>query len=583
MKYFLIFIIAIILINSCKKDDIDIYKNEKFANNIANGTHDFVLGQSPDSIYSNGQLLINLDEKIGRTLNYHEPVYFYFYFDSVTVLENGNSISVSYEFIDKDSLYIYPQKSYTMGSKLKITIWASWYTKGKAGTNYTNGEEVFFGLEKEELVINVKDKAIKTLSSFKETTFDNTVYTVPNVITKYLAHEPLKHIKFTYGDQYKYDLEYSLTSSEGESILLNEVVTESIVYLTYEGTLDEKTKYTCNVTANWYVKHLTSDWIACDDCSESIENEYTTSGEVKIDITNDDFSTTYPLYRQVNYLKNEYDKGYFIPENQALNNYLKSNNIVVLLKDLQSVTYTEDILVFNDELNIFEFPLPGDILDTCKIYKIELAEESNRDNVFYSYHFRTSMYSSFEEKWAVEAPLSDGAFWRNPDTPGTKIMNVWPVNERFDAYESMACHETYIPNMPIIQFSAHIPDSWKESKQYQIYLLEEIEIKRDDNGKKYAIPPVDAIKFCSYPFYLGDAQIEGEEFVFDDMGHNWTWNVAGQMYTDYDKNRSQAGAALDSYKDLSEVNTNSNLSMDISYVLPGIDLATTTMENYEIK
>ncbi|MDA3893274.1 MAG: hypothetical protein PF517_16550 [Salinivirgaceae bacterium] len=586
MKYFWIVLITITVFSNCKEDETYIWEDDDFAQKIEVGVHDFILDVASKRVYEYSQIALDLNQELRRTYSRVEPVSYFLYYDSVTVHENDNQILVNYNIQDQDSAFLYSKNKFTKGSTLKVTLWASWYYKDKEGSDYTNGDEMFFGIEKEEIQINVQNiQVLETLSSFKDAKYDNTIYFVPQFRIDYKPNEIFSHPRYGYNDKYKFELEYLLKRENGEELQLTEVVTDSLVYLTYEGSLELNSKYTCKVNANWFVKHMFDDWILCEDYVETIEKEFTTMPIIDLDLTNQNFDVTYPLYRQCNFLIDEYSKGYFRPSDRELVKYFSEQTFYVKFSDIESSDSITMNANYNNQLDVFEYDIPDDYLELEHIYSVSFFIDSNEKAV-YNYHFRTSMYRSFEEKWIKEELLTEGGTWGVPGSTGIRI-NVWPVNERMDGYESIACGDV-ATQLPLIQFKSQIPEEWKETKQYQIYFVRNLIIDRDANDQKFGLPPIDAIQFCNTPFFLSDGHINGEPYEFIDFGHNWTWNVIGQMFQDYENNKSKAGIALDSFDDL---NINFGVGgnafefplIDISYVLPGINVATTTFENYEVR
>lgn len=171
MKKYIYLLIAIIGLLGCTEKQEDfVWQDESFANWIGFGGHEIILEESiPSSIYTHGQVAVRFSNEFIKKSKGGEITYSY-KFDSVTAIINEENIEITYNLVGEDSLIIYSKAQFPKKQFLYITIWGTWSYKDSEGTNYTQGEALFFGIEKEELEIKISNQSIivKAFITFAE-------------------------------------------------------------------------------------------------------------------------------------------------------------------------------------------------------------------------------------------------------------------------------------------------------------------------------------------------------------------------------------------------------------------------------
>jgi hypothetical protein len=301
---------------------------------------------------------------------------------------------------------------------------------------------------------------------------------------------------------------------------------------------------------------------------------------------------TYPISRQFHFLKDEYNKGYFLPKDRVLAKYLTNNDLFVTIYDIINNESENAIIKYNENNNSFEYDLPTEFLKNEIIYKLSLFNSENEDESIYDYHFRTSYYNTFTEKWNGEGLLSSYSnMWSMSQLrPGESLiigysfgMNVFPVNEEMDRYENNSS-TLMSSEFPLIQFSSEIPEIMQGTSELALYSIDNITINRDDKYEKFGYPPLDAIYFSGDRLFLSDEYINGGEYILGNI-YTWVYFVTALAALDLDPVVARVNSAYPDKEKIRDKVTGLKIelpSMEISYVLPGINIATTTFNNYVI-
>ena len=104
----------------------------------------------------------------------------------------------------------------------------------------------------------------------------------------------------------------------------------------------------------------------------------------------------YPLYRQYNYLQDEYDYGYI--KTYVRPDFLLDKNLVVTITGIATDENYASDMEYDEALGILKYPMPE--LQNNTIYRIDFIMEKNGilQKFYRSNYFKTSQYNSFSEK-----------------------------------------------------------------------------------------------------------------------------------------------------------------------------------------
>ncbi len=104
----------------------------------------------------------------------------------------------------------------------------------------------------------------------------------------------------------------------------------------------------------------------------------------------------YPLYRQYNYLQDEFDYGYI--KTYVRPDFLLDKNLVVSITGIATDENHASDMEYDEALGILKYPMPE--LQNNTIYRIDFIMEKNGilQKFFRSSYFKTSQYNSFSEK-----------------------------------------------------------------------------------------------------------------------------------------------------------------------------------------
>jgi hypothetical protein len=158
-----------------------------------------------------------------------------------------------------------------------------------------------------------------------------------------------------------------------------------------------------------------------------------------------DVQVCYPLENQYHFLKKEYPKGLIKLKRNRRDLFVSpvfSENDELLVK----ITGKEgEIIVpasYDDKTYLVEYDMPAN-LSNEQVYKFELYKRNKATNnsiTYYAYHFRTSQYNTFKEKFDELFPEKQITAWLFAvEVNVADLMIEIPVktNEIIDYYESV--------------------------------------------------------------------------------------------------------------------------------------------------
>jgi len=563
MKYLLIFIITISIFSSCKKEEDYIWDYSDFEKNVDINKTKLAANYSFDKQYAFFNLSIELDN---NKTNNGEVIY-YIEFDSITASSNNNPVDI-FNTIYTDRAILYNKESIKESNTVDITIWGSWYYKDIKEPKYTDGSPVFIKPVSEIISIDINPIIPYTiLSRFKESVLQNKTYYIPEL--ELVKQEDSSLLKLNV--EYKYELSAVLSIDNNIYDVEINYKNNTLIQLLYDGLLEKDENYKFKVIAHWKRKCSSSVWMDCVGFDETLELNTTPTDNQLTGITKNDFQYTYPLYRQLNFLKDEYNKGYFIPKDETLKKYMENNSINVKFYNTELEKIDAGNLSYNNQLCINEYFLPLDELENDKIYKVGLYANNNQDSALYSYHFRTSHYNTFIEKWEEEEILNYSSSFRTYVAAQTHYysLHMPAIIEGFDKYDN---------NNFVQVTSEEFPEIMDGTQELAMYSMTELDLT----------PPLDAIYFkIGKDYLLTDEQIKGGDY--EQMNYRLVYYVTCQARLDYLDNWYVVSEAYPNLPTIwDNISNSSNAfilkipSLDISYVLPGIGITTTIIENYEI-
>jgi len=330
-------------------------------------------------------------------------------------------------------------------------------------------------------------------------------------------------------------------------------------------------------------------------------------------LTEDDFAVTYPMNRQLNFLRKEYDKGYFILNGGYGQMKMFDRRIYVMIKDVLEEDFTgQEEIVYNPKLNVLEYWMPTNMLLPRRVYNVEIRDMAT-DQTLYEYFFATSKFDNFTEKWET---LKDGfgsrfrrwINWhdyahRHNMHYSEEVLDLYETEYNAIIYESV---NNRPETMPLIQFETHVPESWKNTADWLIYEQPSLTFRRSSSWeKKYGFPPVRAIGFSATPVFLTDEQCTTGNINISSNSFGFFWIVQGM--TRWDASSASVNAritpeaqrtewqniAANNYPDLPRLDLDFVVvinnkrpddypPMDVFYVLPGINIETTIIRNFQL-
>ncbi len=403
----------------------------------------------------------------------------------------------------------------------------------------------------------------------------------------------------------KYSISYTLIGESDEIELEYELINDSIIILDSKNPLIPDKTYSLKIYATWQKRiEMNGEWI---DCATKFDEEIsltiiTSVSLVELSIVESDFVFQYPIDRQFNYLKKEYQKGYFKLINEKHKHLIFCGGIIKL-RDVKSGLINNIQLSYNESLEVFEYDLQEQFFDNEKVYEISLLQKDTQ-KLIYSYYFKTSMYNSFSEKWEMLKNVTNSnTAWMDQ---GVQKLNVTIHEETLDYFESNT-NRSSNKCMPLIQFETQFLDSWKQTAEWQIYSHPSLEFDRQNSiDKKYGFPPLRAGYYVAAEWWavkLSNKSTENGDIDYPEMPSRgiFIWEVQNIMKKDADSAKENAlripeaertewqNIAALNYTGMSRFWINfTGLGNDdfpklyVLYVIPGINIETTLIKDVQL-
>lgn len=572
---------AVVLFQSCDEDEQDIWDYSDFEETVNQDDTSLFLDEAISTQYAYFKLQLALSDKI---YNAEDGLNYIIEYDSVVLLANGKRIDIDYS-INNDTLALLNTEGISEACDGELTLWGSWYYKDSRTTQYTNGNPVFIETINQTMIIPSSGKLpFSSNIVFIESENEGSAYYVPSISLE-------KELGTIFTNQelnYKYELEGTMVSSSKTTDLVFESNDNQNFQLNYEGNLSDAENYTFKVIANWYIQDNDDNWIKCEGFEETFDKEINTNDSDIPDISYESFETVYPLYRQCNLLIDEYNKGYLIPDDLTALKYLSNNSIKVVIKATNAEDSITSTLNYNETDNILTYDLSVDQLNLATIYSITFYNADSGDQIF-KYHFRTSMYRSFNEKFESEQLLGINTYDNSWKTTFIKnyfysplfCFNINPISEGLDTYEGVWTDDT----IQLIQCTTdQFPEIMNGTIEKAIYSASSLNIQRDSSFSQFDMPPYNALYFYAINKLLTNDDIESNDIEFS--GYTFRYYGCVVAVLDYG---SVYYEAQELFPDLISITSKTDTvykiklpPIDISYVLPGINLTTSKIEGWEI-
>jgi len=207
-----------------------------------------------------------------------------------------------------------------------------------------------------------------------------------------------------------------------------------------EQSLSAEKKYTLDVEFAFELKAKDSPWVEIGE-RVSYKAVYETSF---LNSANDLLlKYSYPALNQYHFLKNEYPKGYLrfskLPEAIALDSKRsKGNDYMVRITNHASEEYIDVACSYVPDSLYFEYNMPTGFLDNEAVYKISLLSNPSSGSSplsYYSYFFRTSKFNDALSKFN---DYTDTFSYLQIITTGIHVQGlaVYPFTEPFDYWEA---------------------------------------------------------------------------------------------------------------------------------------------------
>ena len=498
--------------------------------------------------------------------------------------------------------------------------------KGKVNVGVTLGEECI-------LITNGNELAgIKLIGDIKPagSSTDVDVFAAPQVSFNTNIDKEFGMVNVT--DQYEvYRVrvdQFNLLTSDNQiipgTIQWNNI--QDLATLKLKNTLPGKQKLTASVKVHIEKKSKSGTWEVLSANSEISESVFVTGDEPK-SISDNNVAFSYPLKNQYNFYRNEYPKGYiklgtgqrnlFLSETEGtrwdfIARFKNSTGGVVespvTYNDAESTVYFDIPKTLGTslayDLTIVKKPSSGGAIDrnlqrseislTTVNAADSLSLSSNQltgtisaetETILHSYSFRTSTYSTFNEK------LNSMYNWKTQygiDATRMSIIGIkTTLNETFDKYEIEGRENSF---NPLISVEAQRGNLWIDShvnpQLYELYgTIPDIVLNR--NTEILGLLPLKAMSVYNSGekgYLLNGVQSsakQGDIIIRYDLGH--------YVYTDFCELRNKAAAKYlgnanlppQAYRLLAgNINdlSRGNYPFRINYSLPGLNLITTSRE-----
>jgi hypothetical protein len=538
MKYLMIFFFVSLIMVSCSKEADRISLEQANWMFPINSDTKVQKVTPVDTVYAYSLLEMQLDNNFFEP-QMREEIYYIYQCDSAECMVDGKRIQIVYQFSDgvkatRKRLLVNPHTVFKGGQKFNIRIYGRWLYSPVPGaipdsnawkqlkSNSIDVEYPIKGRLHSSNAFRTKGLVVKTV---------NITYT-PRVSVNL---PPERSIQF-HGNWFKYEIDYSMKQISGTEIEIDHKIEgDSLISFSYSGFLENNQTYLFSIKAKWQVKRQGSDvWQACDaQHDETLTFELNTNGKTKNELISDaGVEYSYPVNRQFNFLKGEYNKGYIHFKEAGINNWFKNELPRVIIENVKSGAKLEVKAAYNSVYDMVEYPLDGAGLNNSEVYKVSFVDELD-GTLRYGYYFKTSQYNTFKEKWEIVSNAVCKSGWARRTIYDWGVSwnshamqkNIMLDGEGFDDAEQF----NYL-----IQYETHVPDSWKSTADWQVFFEPSLQFESKDFNdikSKYGFPPLRGIwMFNSIPLRLSDSSLNGEIVYPKRSEYVLMWLVQNYFY-----------------------------------------------------
>lgn len=619
MRLFATMILGVLLIISCSKEDNDNEKNKALTTFESTNKDSIVIAKKKtpvQNVYPYSNLEFELVNKITKPQTIKDNLY-KFQYDSVTCLLNNKKAPVVFQFsIKNDTNLIAKVKStdyFSASGKITFTVYGSWHFSSTA----TPGQEnwAFLKTATKTLEFDLYDHLLpKTaIKNSGNSQLNTDQFYRPYVQINYAPDKEIKLPESNENIYFKFQVISGLDQSGNKINVTQQVVGDSVMYLNYVGMLSPNTAYTLNASVKWYISKGTPFvWEECNDkFNETVTQKITTGASTSLEgsLADSDVDFMYPLNRQFNYLKAEYEKGYIKFKNIKAQKWFEAHLPTVEIENVKTGIKTNSATTYNATYGIIEYDLKASFLNNNEVYRISFIDQVSSTKK-YEYYFKTSQYNSFTEKWNVLKNIFKDK-WRDYDISfySYPYMHVQGINVTIDNGEILDHYEVLTDpykseTLSLIQFETHVPESWKNTVEWLIYSQPSLKLTRYYNTIKFGFPPLRAIFFEAserWAIKLSNQSLTGSiEYPEMPWRGVFSWEVQNLMGKDATSAKMNAWSipesdqtewqklAANDYPDIPRLYLDFALGgdtyplLDVYYVLPGINKETTKIKDVQL-
>ncbi len=285
--------------------------------------------------------------------------------------------------------------------------------------------------------------------------------------------------------------------------------------------LEPNASFTVSVKAHWELK-TAPGWVVVtwedQDVRQTVTHEVSTA-QLEIELREDNIKSLYPIPNQYHFLIDEHPTCFIQLKRGQKAMFESSTHTYRAIFTTGGISF-EEPASYDEDKKTITFNRPEG-LETQTIYKLKfVAREASTDNVLLEYHFRTSKYKTFSEKFNT-LTFREPVFrilvipWR-----GHVLSHfITDAGEYFDSFESETKIETitigqayaipYATNL--VRFEAELEGTeWYDEQLYPMLYAPWSDadfkptVTRDTTGMGY--PPVRAMSFSR----MGSGQLTAE-------------------------------------------------------------------------
>lgn len=368
-------------------------------------------------------------------------------------------------------------------------------------------------------------------------------------------------------------------------------VSNNDIIITLNQQLLNEKQYNLDVELAFELKLTDSQWTRIGD-PVTFKETYETSF-----IYNENdllIEYSYPTLNQYHFLRNEYPKGYIrfseLPEGfrRRFNN--KEGSFFARVTHIETDEYIEVDCTYSLDSLYFEYNMPSSFLENDAVYNISLHSRSAKGVLsnYYSYFFRTSKFNDAISKFSDYTNL----FSRYQSAYSRQTLVAYPISEPFDYWESktekhLKSYSTGLIRMEILPDESSI---FQTSSYQTLYdkLSQYPQALQWRTPEMMGIPPrfntgyVSTTYGAAHPGYLTPELIEqGAEPIPLQSGDEWKRYyffhhiglIASQDYFNLRDYLEAQDEEIDLFITWFEYQ---NLKFNVNYVLPGLNITTST-------